>query len=258
MVYDRIYYAACNNVPDFEIMLALQDFRCNDFSIDVVKGNLEKFQTQCINVWKSKMETVMSYEKPRSKRSVSLVLGAVSALSMLIGAVKNTIEISHMAKRVRDFEKRNDRILTDLREDVMHITALSSYVSSDLDRLSSSLCGQTLKDTIQNSNNLANIMIDSYLDHITRETLSVTSGQIPNTIDFIMDLKSMCNTFNDKEFCFQAINDRAIKIDFEKAFLDKDMSLHIVMKIELPISSPKFKNSRPIKISNVGFHRDEK
>ena len=258
IVYDRIYFAACNNVPQFEVMLALQDFRCRNFKSDIVKGNLRKFQSACVKAWKSKMHSVITYDKPRQKRSVSLFVGAISALSMLIGAVKNTIELSQMAKRIRDFEKRNNRILTDINENQINVAALSSYVSSDLDRLSSALCGRTLEDTLRNCNNLANIMIDSYLDHITRETLSISSGQIPNNIDFVMDLKSICNQFNSKDFCLQAINDRAIKIQFETAALDSDMSLHITMKVELPINSPKFKNSRPIKISNVGFHRNDK
>ena len=100
-------------------------------------------------------------------------------------------------------------------------------------------------------------MIESYISHITEETLSIASGEIPKTLDFNMDLKSLCTKFNHDEFCIKAINEKAIKIRFEKAVLDEDQSLHIVMQVSLPIQSSKFTESHPIFISNVGFFENE-
>ena len=257
--FSRIYYAACYNVPEFEIKLALDDSRCDNFKEEIIEGNLKKFQNECVSVWKNKMNQVLTYEHPRNKRAVtvSMVLGAVSAFSMLISAVKNTLEINNLATRVGHFEERNERILTEYKNNQIKVAALSSYISSDLDRLSSSLCGKTLQDTLDNSNSLATIMIDSYLEHVTKETLAVASGEIPNTLDFVTDLKILCEKFNEPDFCYHAINDKAIKISFEKASLDKDLSLHIIMTIDMPIQSKKFLNSIPIVISNVGFFKND-
>ena len=255
--FSRIFYAACHAIPEQEIKMAINDYRCNNFGGEVIQGNLLRFQNECVKVWKEKMDLVLKYEHKRDRRSLSMVFGAISALSTLISAVKNSFEINVLSKRVKDFEARNERVLLDLTENKIKVAALSSYISSDLDRLSATLCGKTLSDTLLNSNNLANNMIESYLTHITHETLSVTSGEIPKTLDFNMDLKSLCTKFNEDDFCIKAINENSIQIRFQKAGLDEDMSLHIVMQVLLPIQSSKFKNSYPISISNVGFFQNE-
>ena len=91
--FSRIFYAACHAIPEQEITMAINDYRCKNFGGEVMQGNLLRFQSECVKVWKQKMDLVLKYEHKRDRCSLSMVFGAISALSTLISAVKTVLKL---------------------------------------------------------------------------------------------------------------------------------------------------------------------
>ena len=105
-----------------------------------------------------------------------------------------------------------------------------------------------------------NNLISNYIKECERETISLLTGGIPDSIDFIKDMSSLCNNVNrDPNFCSKiAISSDHIK--FENVELDLDSnsgSLELKLIVLMPIMATNFPSDQPLKlyrVKNIGIH----
>ena len=278
--YWRLYFSPCDTLPVKEIRHALSFHQCKDMkSEENIRINMKYFEDYCNGLWQEKMNEIRSAlelepeHKPikymsdldkwgttikhRSKRDLSLAFGIISTGAALINAIKSSVEIYHMSKRIDEHEKATLEIIEDYKKEHIEYAEMSSFLSDDLRGLGRAFCAQTSDMAKMHGSQIATKVIDDYMAHTMEEVLSINRGLSPLKLDYYYDMIRLCRQLNPtNRFCQLAYRNNLIETSYRGVVLADDNSLQLLISIKLPIEVKGFWASKLSYIANTGYFKD--